>query len=347
MQTRRHNSTPAASRNRAARRLSVGDRGTRGDRRRGVATGLLILTLVFLSGFVALGINAARLHCVRAELKAACETAALAGAVELMDDGAFVGNPDTRDDVLMARETARLAGLRNRVDGREFRLDPNHQNAPTGDMVVGTRDPLAPVGTVLGIPADSSNPGDVNTLRITGRVSANIYNRVSLALGGLTGVTSADPAVTVSATVDQRVVGFQPEPGVKVPVMPLVAEYESWIDQSKAPVVAGQNDNYGFNPWTGEVTLGPDGIPELTFVCGARKPMARKRATRPPLQPVTKRKPRQQRTKKATPRIRRSRGPAGATCPISTTNSTSTTSGRCEPAKDSRRATSPLTAVGS
>lgn len=271
MQDRRHNSTPAAVRQRAARRSSVGRAGRRAEARRGLATGLLILTLVFLSGLVALGINTARLCTVRAELQSACEAAALAGAAELMDENLLFGQADSRDDVLMAREMTRLTGLRNRVDGREFRLDPNHDNAPKGDVVVGTLDPLAPVGTILGIPTNPAAPGDVNTVRVAGRVSRNIYNTVSLAIGGLTGVTTADPAVAVQATLDTRVVGFRPERGVKAPLLPLVAEYESWLKQSTAEVVAGKNDNFGVNPMTGEVTFGPDGIPELVFVCGTPK----------------------------------------------------------------------------
>jgi hypothetical protein len=72
----------------------------------------------------------------------------------------------------------------------------------------------------------------------------------------------------VQATVDSRVVGFRPERGVKVPVVPLAAEYEAWIEQSLAAAEAEINDNFGFDPVTGELVSGPDGIPELTFLCG-------------------------------------------------------------------------------
>lgn len=240
---------------------------TRRDRR-GFSSGLLIAVCVFLSGFIALGLNTARLLCVRAELYAACEAAALAGAAELMDENEIVGKPENRDDILMAREAARLSGLRNFVDGREFRLDPNHRNEPGGHVVVGSVEPLGPVGMPLGIPPDVDNPGTVNTLRVTGRLSQNTFNRISLWLGGLTGVTTADPACAVQATLDQRVVGFRPERGVKVPVVPMIAEYEAWLDQSLATPAAGMNDNFGFDPFTGQVTTGPDGIPELVFVCG-------------------------------------------------------------------------------
>lgn len=185
-----------------------------------------------------------------------------------MDETEIVGEPEIRDDILMAREAARLAGLRNFVDGREFRLDPNNRNEPGGHVVVGSVDPLGPVGMPLGIPPDNDNPGAVNTLRVTGRLSQSTFNRISLWLGGLTGVTTADPACSVQATLDQRVAGFCPEQGVKVPVVPLIAEYDAWLDQSLASPTAGMNDNFGFDPSTGLVTAGPDGIPELVFVCG-------------------------------------------------------------------------------
>lgn len=72
---------------------------------------LSIAVCVFLSGFIALGLNTARLLCVRAELNAACEAAALAGAAELMGEDEILGKPENRDDILMAREAARLAGF--------------------------------------------------------------------------------------------------------------------------------------------------------------------------------------------------------------------------------------------
>lgn len=264
MNTILHLPTPSASRCPASRRSRIAPRSNR----RGFSSGLLIATCVFLAGFIALGLNTARLLCVRAELYAACEAAALAGAAELMDENEIFGKPENRDDILMAREAARLAGLRNFVDGREFRLDPNHSNVPTGHVVVGNVEPLGPVGMPLGIPPDVDNPGAVNTLRVTGRLSQNTFNKISLWLGGLTGVTTADPACAVQATLDQRVVGFRPERGVKVPVVPLIAEYQAWLDQSKVTPAAGINDNFGFDPISGQVTTGPDGIPELVFVCG-------------------------------------------------------------------------------
>lgn len=85
----------------------------------------------------------------------------------------------------------------------------------------------------------------------------------------------------MQATLDQRVVGFRPERGVKVPVVPLIAEYEAWLDQSLATAAAGINDNFGFDPLTGQVTTGPDGIPESSPFAARRKPRPRPRTSRP------------------------------------------------------------------
>src|SRR5258707_1253927 len=119
MNTPIHNPNPAARR---ARRAATS--------RRGFASGLVLVMLVFLAGFVALGLNVSRLSQVQAQLRAVCQASALAGAGELLDEGFCAGVADQRDDVLAARDAARLTALRNFVDGRPVDLNPNIDNAP-------------------------------------------------------------------------------------------------------------------------------------------------------------------------------------------------------------------------
>ena len=261
------------------RRPASPARQGRAAKRRGVAVGFLIVTLVFLAGFVALGLNTSRLMHTKAELRAVCQSAALAGARELLDEGVLYGYPDKRDDVLMAREAARLLGRANRVDGRVVVLDPNPKNLPLGDVVVGTVDPLGPVGLPLGLPVDPEKPQAVNTVRVSATLNDNVFNRVSLWLGKLTGVLTADTAATAQATLDTRIAGFKPERGVKAPVVPLAAEYGAWLKQAEAEPVAGVNDRFTVNPQTGQVTSGPDGIPEIVLNCGPNPPPAASRST--------------------------------------------------------------------
>jgi hypothetical protein len=253
--------TTANSTKRIACRDDRRQLGGRSNRRAGMTVGILLLGLVFLSGFLALGVNAARLSQAQSQLRSSCQAAALAGAWELMDEGVLVGYPDQRDDVLTAREAARIYGRYNGVDGRPIVLDPNPSNDPRGDVVVCTVDPLGPAGQPPVLPALETEP--VNTVRVTARMQRNSFDRVSLWFGKLAGMASADVAAAAQATLDRRVAGFKPEPGVNVPVVPMVADYDDWIRLTSAG--EGVTDQYAINYQTGEVVAGGDGIPEITL----------------------------------------------------------------------------------
>jgi len=259
MNTTIHNPNSAARRTRRAVKS-----------RRGFASGLVLMMLVFLAGFVALGLNVSRLSQVQAQLRSVCQASALAGAAELMDEGFCAGPADQRDDIVAAREAARRTAERNFVDGRAVVLNPNFDNAPLGDIVVGSIEPLKAAGQPIALPYDVKQAQGLNTVRVTARMKMNTYNKVTLFCGALLGVLSTDAAASAQATLDRRVAGFRPEPGVKVPCVPLAAEYESWMKQALARCRSGINDRYTVNYATGEVTLGPDGIPEITLSTAAR-----------------------------------------------------------------------------
>lgn len=244
-------------------------RSTRSGDRRGVVVGFVLVTLVVLSGCLALAVNFSRLRFVRAQLRSTCEAAALAGAAQLVDEGVLFGYPDPSDDILMAREYARLFGRWNLVEGREVVLDPNKSNAPQGDMVVGFLDPYEPVLTRT---LQVATPGDsrpVNTLRVTARAGNNTYNTVTLWLGSLIGLTQSDVAASAQATVDSRVCGFRPEATTRAPIVPLAADYAAWCSQAMARAVSGSNDQYIVDPSTGLVSAGSDGVPEIRLTCGS------------------------------------------------------------------------------
>ncbi|MCE9607113.1 MAG: hypothetical protein K8U03_19690 [Planctomycetia bacterium] len=238
--------------------------------RSGFASGLMLMMLVFLAGFLAIGLNVSRLSQMQAQLRAVCQASALAGATELLDEGFLAGYPDQRDDILAARESARQTARSNSVDGRVVELASNLDNAPLGDIVVGSIEPLALAGQAIALPLDIKQAKGLNTVRVVARLKLNTYNKVTLFLGALTGMLSSDAASSAQATLDRRIAGFRPEPGVKVPVMPLVADYDSWMKQATARAT-NVNDRYTVNYQTGEVLAGPDGIPEVLVSTGAKK----------------------------------------------------------------------------
>jgi hypothetical protein len=235
--------------------------------RRGAVVGLLMMTLVFLTGFMALSLNVIRLQNVQSQMQTACRAAALAGAAELLDEGCLNGLPGQTDDVLAAREAARLFASRNTLDGKPIVLDRNLINKPDGDVVVGWMEPAGPVGQFLQISA--TEPFEANTVRVTMHLGRNVADRLTLWLGGMIGVKSFDIGARAQATIDRRICGFRPRPGVRVPLIPLVAEYSGWIAEATKSAEAGVNDEFIVDPTTGAVTSGSDGIAEMKLVCGS------------------------------------------------------------------------------
>jgi hypothetical protein len=243
-------------------------RTARSGERRGIVVGVLLLAIVFLSGFLALAVDVAKLRQTKSQLRSTCQAAALAGAAQLLDEGVLYGYPDQSDDILMAREYARVLGYQNPVSTLTVVLDPNKANAPRGDMVVGYLDPLGPVTQTLQLPS-TDLPLAVNTLRVNARLSRNAYNKVTLWFGSLIGLTSSDVGASAQATIDRRVCGFRPGTNVRAPLQPLVADYDAWCRQATAAAVAGANDCFMVDPTTNLVTRGSDGIPEIRLLCGS------------------------------------------------------------------------------
>jgi hypothetical protein len=245
-------------------RTNAKTRRTSSHDRRGVVVGLLLVMIIFVTGFMAVGVNAIRLRQVQTQLRNVCRSAALAGAAELLDEGVLNKNPNLSDDVMAARLATCSFAQVNPVDGGFIRLNPNEKNLPLGDVVIGYVDPAGPVGQ----PIELDERFGVNTVRVTARMSRNASNRVSLWFGNFIGLTTVDVGVSVQASIDQRVIGFRPEPGVKAPVIPMIGEYESWWKQATAAATA-LNDQYAVDPQSGAVTMGSDGIPEITLVLGS------------------------------------------------------------------------------
>lgn len=249
----------------------------RGDRQ-GAVVGLLLIGLVFLTGFFALCLNVVRLQNVQSQLQTACRSAALAGAAELLDEGVLYGRQDAAEAGLMAREAARFFASRNTVDGHPIQLDRNVANDPEGDVVVGWVDPTGPVGQV--VQTTSATELEPNTVRVTMHIGKNVADEMTLWLGAMVGVKSFDVGARAKATIDRRVSGFRPRPGVRVPLAPFVAEYETWIAEAQKAANDDGNDEYSVDPKTGAVVAGSDGIAEMKLICGP--PLAKKTEVKTP-----------------------------------------------------------------
>jgi len=104
-------------------------------KRKGIAIGWMIVTIMLLVGIMALMIEGARIYYTSHQLQNTADAAALAGSryVAVYSDPAYSGNAETN-----ARDVAAYYALQNRVLGnRQIQLNLNEGNDPAGEIVIG------------------------------------------------------------------------------------------------------------------------------------------------------------------------------------------------------------------
>lgn len=237
----------------------------RGSRRRGSGTLLMLVIVLVMMAVLGATIELALVYQVHLQLQGAADTAALAGAVELLDDDVLrPGNrPNLHDDVRRARRAAVAYAAANVAAAVPVECDANFENDPAGDVVVGWVDEPRSVQSPL-LPWDGS--GTVNTLQVRLHRTAERGNPVALWFTSILGLSQADVEARGQASIDRRVFGFRPTREDNVPLVPLAILRrggDGWFDQAFAPADASWNDRYHVDERTGAVTPGPDGIPEI------------------------------------------------------------------------------------
>lgn len=229
--------------------------------RRGLSAGILLVAMTLIVAVVGLAFNVARLSLAERQLRGGCEAAALAGAAELLDEHVLMGTEYPADDALAARYVAQLYAARNGIDQRPVVLDFNPANDPRGDLVVGWVDNPSDLRSPL---RPWTGAGPINCLEVTAPAIRARGTALPLWAGRMLGLAEADVVVRARATLDPRLVGFRPEPHVKVPVLPLVVTAEVWHAQAAASA-GSENDRYTVDPATGRILTGADGVVEVTL----------------------------------------------------------------------------------
>ena len=245
-------------------------------RRRGAVTLLVLFGLGILLGLVALAVNLTWLSCHQVRLRQACQSAALAGAVELMDPApldtpAAAGSvavatspatdPATAARIVLAQRQAMAFAARN---GVILPINPNNAAASDAgqDVIAGWVDDPSSPGSALK-PWTGTEP--VNTLFVRAVRRRSRGDAVTLWFGSLFGTVDAEPAAAARASVDQRVYGFRPAGHVRVPLVPLLAFSSIRWPCSISGAEPGAEDRYSVDPRTGGVRQDSDGIGEITL----------------------------------------------------------------------------------
>ena len=234
-------------------------RGQHSKRRGSLALAAMMSLLVIIGG-VALALDRLWLDSAQTELAAAVEAAALRGGQLLASDDLLRPDSDLETRLEHARrEAGRIAG-ENLLAGQPVELDLSpegdvrfgrlvHRERTQEDVFIETTD--APTSVV-----------------VRGLHSRSRNNPVATFLNSVRDNGGADVSALSEATIDNRIVGFQPLAGAPIPALPLAIlreakdgdARESWqlqIEDRKG------TDQFGYDEQTGRVTDGPDGIPEI------------------------------------------------------------------------------------
>ncbi len=239
--------------------------------RRGMTTIGALFSVTVAAGLLGLALEFALLEHVRGQLQAGTNAAALAGAMELIDEDvlypgrlAALGSQAAADDVAAAQSVA-LEYARANIAGGARMFTPLPSQDPPPLVAGWIAEPLD-----LGSPlAPWPQGGAANALQVHAERSHRWGNPLPLWIGPLLGVAEGEVQATATACVDQRVHGFRPVQECVIPVVPLAAlgwgADDAWTTQAAAPAQAGVNDRFVVNYTTGQVTAGSDGIPELVL----------------------------------------------------------------------------------
>ncbi|NLX04424.1 MAG: hypothetical protein GXY33_04690 [Phycisphaerae bacterium] len=221
-------------------------------KRRAAAVLWTAITGTLMISVGALVVDLGYLRVVKGQLQNAADASALAGVSALLNPLAVVGagTPENLADDGRARAVAYAA--RNKADGQPVHLDLEDIRVGRFDNPSNLDEPLT-----VGLPP-------YNALRVvTRKDESSPTGPVRLFLAGIMGKYTSNMTATATAYLDSGMVAYKPakdnRPGPAIPIT--VHEYK-WLNDIYNAL--GQ-DLYGYDPETGQVTLGPDGIPELSI----------------------------------------------------------------------------------
>jgi Flp pilus assembly protein TadG len=239
-------------------------------RRRGAIAVFMAVSGVVLLGFAALAVDAGRLYLAKTELQVAADAAALAGANELLNERRLFGAGDLLTSFQVARQQAGAVAARNPVLGCGPQIDYNPGNKADGDLVIGYLSTLYNTGEAISF----SDVTEFNAVKVRLRRDATHNGPVALMFARILGIDTADIVAEATAAFQDGIVGFRvrSETGT-AGLLPLTL-HESFWDLLMG-TLAGDNsvyqDNYAYDPQTGEVTWGQDGLPEINLYPGVEE----------------------------------------------------------------------------
>lgn len=251
------------------RQAHTGQRSMRRWRRRGYGTLIFMMALAVMIGLMLLAVNYAYLAYAQLRLADVTDTLARTAVSELLDEqrlepGVVVAAQG--DDVLAARELVEAFVAKNNalapasqqlnyVADSQSPFFAQNDLEVTAGYVDNVEQPL--VGSNF---LESAN-GPFNTLRVTASRPDSGNNRLYLLVRGFAFPEAASIGSAAYATLDSRLIGFQPTATTNVPLAPIAIEENAWLQR------AGDEDNNQRTDFTGHMESdGSGNVALVSFV---------------------------------------------------------------------------------
>ena len=224
--------------------------------RKGTITILAAAMSVVLIGMVAFCVDIGYVLSAKEELQRTADSSALAACWEFgqrLSDGAT--SAEAAD---YARITAVEYASLNKVTGKGLILDPNTSNDPSGDIVFGyISDFDNPSGTF-----QASGSDKYNAVRIRTHKDSSVNGEVPYFFARIFGLEGQVLNTEATAAIVRDVAGFKiPSNGGNINILPFALDENSWNNLGSNT----GNDNYRWNPDTGQVEAGSDGFVEVNL----------------------------------------------------------------------------------
>lgn len=236
--------------------------------RRGVITPLAAIVLLFVMAGIALIVNRLWLDAATLEVTTCVETAVLAAGHEMATDELLKEKPDYNSLMQRAEVAANRALKLNTVAGQRIGI-----NLTKGkNLLFGKIVPVAETGERRFLQTDF----EPLSVQVKTDHTSQSRNPVAELWSEVTRTNLGTPGSEIEASLDNHVIGIRPFENVAVPAFPLAIlkddpsgkHQETWELQ----IVQKQGkDQYKFNPDTGEVSRGADGIPEIILTGKPRR----------------------------------------------------------------------------
>jgi len=223
-----------------------------GHRRRAVSVPMLAVSSTTLIGVAALTIDVGSLLRAREESQIAADSAALAGAMELLDRDKLSGTPDMTEEIIAARQAALNYAARNEVINAAPELDPDQ------DVEVGYMEDLNFPNAALAF----DDPNLFNTVMV------RVHGSVAMSFASIFGIHMSQAGAMGAATYKDGVVGFRvtPDSG-PAGLMPFALHIDAW--EGLLADTWTSSDSWAYDPDTDSVGSGSDNIRELNLYPGA------------------------------------------------------------------------------